>query len=134
MLVVEVADRLDPRDAVGVAELASERIARVRRIGDHAPRAHDVSDRGDRSLLRIGRMNVEVPRHATSLRSLPSSAQVLGDMRISAVCPLADHPRVISPHSRQDPCSRQRSWQKSVRMARFYAIKKKASKIFCELG
>jgi hypothetical protein len=39
-------------------------------------------------------------------------------------------PGVISPQSGQEPCSRQRSWQKSVRIVRFPATRKKVSKNF----
>jgi len=67
MPVVELADRPDPGDAVGVAELAAERVARVRWVSDHATRPHDIGDLGDRPPLRIGRMDVEVPGHAMSL-------------------------------------------------------------------
>jgi hypothetical protein len=34
--LVELADRPDPREAVGVAELAAERVAGVRAVSDHA--------------------------------------------------------------------------------------------------
>ena len=52
---------------VHVAQLAAKRVARVRRVSDHTARADDVSDLDDRPLLRIGRMDVEVPGHSTSL-------------------------------------------------------------------
>src|ERR1019366_8655362 len=68
--VIEVADRPDPRDAVLVAELAAQRVAGIRRVGDHATRADDISDLDDRAPLRAGRMDVEVPGHATSLGAL----------------------------------------------------------------
>ena len=42
--VIEMADRPDPGDAVGVAELAAERVAGVRRVGDHAASADDIGD------------------------------------------------------------------------------------------
>jgi len=75
--VIKVADRPDPRDAVGVAELAAERIAGVRRVGDHAARADDIGDLGDRARLRAGRMDVEVPGHATSLgASFPAGRSI----------------------------------------------------------
>ena len=66
--VVKAADRPYPGHAVPVAELAPERVAGVRRVGNHAACAHDAGDRDDRAPLRIGRMDVEVPGHATSLR------------------------------------------------------------------
>src|ERR1700757_2806364 len=69
MPLIELADRPDPRDAVLVAELAPERVARIRRIGDHAARPHDIGDRSDRPPLRVGRMDVKVPGHATILGS-----------------------------------------------------------------
>src|SRR5580704_995856 len=72
--IVEVPDRPDPRDAVPVAELAAQRITGVRRVGDHAARAYEVGDLNDRAALRVGRMDVEVPGHATSLGHPPLSA------------------------------------------------------------
>jgi hypothetical protein len=65
--VIELADRPDPVDAFLVAELAAQRVAGVRRVGDHAALPHDVTDLGDRATLRVGRMDVEVPGHATSV-------------------------------------------------------------------
>ena len=53
MPIVEVADRPDPRDAVPVAELASQRITGVRRVGDHAARAY-VCRRPGRSRAAAG--------------------------------------------------------------------------------
>jgi len=65
--VIELADRPDPLDAVLVAELATEGVAGVRRIGDHSTLPHDVGDLRDRATLRVGRMDVEVPGHAKSV-------------------------------------------------------------------
>src|ERR1700722_13051243 len=72
--IVKVPDRPDPRDAVPVAELAAQRITGVRRVGDHAARPYEVGDLNDRAPLRVGRMDVEVPGHATSLGHPPLSA------------------------------------------------------------
>jgi hypothetical protein len=69
--VIEVPDRPDPGDAVFAAELAAERVARVRRVGDHAARPHDIGDLDDRPPLRVGRMDVVVPGHGTSLGQTP---------------------------------------------------------------
>jgi hypothetical protein len=79
--VIEAADRPDPRDAVLVAELAPERVAGVRRVGDHSAVAHDVSHLGDRAPLRVGRMDVEVPGHAMSLGSSPLYSRCLQGWR-----------------------------------------------------
>ena len=55
--------------------------AGVRRVGDHAARADDTGDLDDRALLRAGRMNIEIPGHATSLevivprRTIPRTAR-----------------------------------------------------------
>ena len=70
--VIEVPDRPDPRDAVFAAELAPERVAGVRRISDHAACTHDIGDLDDRPPLRVGRMDVEVPGHVTSLGLSPT--------------------------------------------------------------
>ena len=72
MPVVEAADRPDPRDGVPAADLAAQRVAGVRRVSDHAARPHDVGDLADRAPLRAGRMNLDVPGHATSLESPPA--------------------------------------------------------------
>jgi hypothetical protein len=65
--VVELADRPDPGDAVGAAELAAERVAGIRGIGDHAVGADNVGDRGEQARLRIVRVDVEVTGHVTSV-------------------------------------------------------------------
>src|SRR5258708_30402310 len=62
-----MADRPDPRDAIHVAKLAAQRVTGVSRVGDNAAGADDIGDLDDHALLRIGRMDVEVPGHATSL-------------------------------------------------------------------
>src|SRR5437588_4968311 len=71
MLVAEAADRPDPGHAVPVAELAPERVAGIRGVRDHAALPHDVGDLDDRAPLRVVRMDVEVPGHATSLGVSP---------------------------------------------------------------
>jgi hypothetical protein len=70
--LVELADRPDPGEAVAVAEQAPQRVAGVRRVGDHAAGPHDLGDRDDRAPLRVGRMDVEVPGHAMSLGIIES--------------------------------------------------------------
>src|ERR1700758_673749 len=73
MPVAEAADGPGPGHAVPIAELAPQRIAGVRRVGDHAACANDVGDLDDRAPLRVGRMDVEVPGHAMSLEVSPRS-------------------------------------------------------------
>jgi len=68
--VIEVADRPDPRDAVPIAELAAQRIAGVRRVGDHAACADDIGDLDNRAPLRACRMDIEVPGHPDELRGI----------------------------------------------------------------
>jgi hypothetical protein len=70
--VAEAADRPDPGHPVPVAELAPERVAGIRRVRDHAAVPHDVGDLDDRAPLRVVRMDVEVPGHATSLGVSPA--------------------------------------------------------------
>src|SRR6185312_17328372 len=48
---------------------AAERIARIGRVGDHAARPDEIGDLEDHPRLRAGRMDVEVPGHATSLEA-----------------------------------------------------------------
>src|SRR5215470_3625645 len=72
MPVIELADRPDRSEAVPVAEPAPERVAGVRRIGDHAAFAHDLSDLDDSALLGVGRVDVEIPGHAMSLGASPA--------------------------------------------------------------
>jgi hypothetical protein len=62
--VIQAADRPDPGHAVPVAQLAPQRVAGVRRVGDHAARPHGIGDLDDGTMLRVGRMDVEVPDHA----------------------------------------------------------------------
>ncbi len=42
------------------------------RAGDHAACVHDLGDLDDRTPLRAGRMDIEVPGHATSYAFAPS--------------------------------------------------------------
>ena len=79
--VIQVADRPDPRDAILVPELAAERVAGVRRVGDDTACADDVGDLDDRAPLRAGRMDVEVPGHATSLRASFLAGLSIGPVR-----------------------------------------------------
>jgi hypothetical protein len=62
--VVEVADLPDPVQARLVAQLATEREARVRRVRDQPVVPQDPDHLGDRPALRIVRVHVEVLRHA----------------------------------------------------------------------
>jgi hypothetical protein len=69
VLAVDAADRPDPLDAVEIPHLAAERVAGVGRVGDHPAAPDDVSHLRDRPALRVVRVNVEVPRHVTSVGS-----------------------------------------------------------------
>src|SRR5215472_5079098 len=100
--VVQVADRPAPRDAVLVAELAAERVAGVRRVGDHAAPADDIGDLGDRALLRAGRVDVEVPGHAKSLGFL-LPARSRGNGGYGDSC--ATTSSTTSATTRRTPCS-----------------------------
>src|SRR5450755_4683075 len=83
---VQTADEPDPGHAVPVAELAPQRVAGVRRVGDHAARPHDLAGLDDHARLRAGRIDVEVPGHATSLGSSPRP-QPPGTARSSTATP-----------------------------------------------
>ncbi len=67
--VIKVADRPDPRDPVPVAQLAAERVARVRRVGDHATLPDDLHRMPDQSRLRVLRVHRKVLGHALVIRA-----------------------------------------------------------------
>src|SRR5688572_32023719 len=64
MALVHVPDAADALHRRLVADMAAERVARVRRIGDDAPVADDVHRRADEPRLRVLRMNRKVLRHS----------------------------------------------------------------------
>ena len=63
MLVVDRAQHANALCGIGVADLTSERVTRIRRIGDHAARAHDLCRLSHQSLLRITGMNGKILSH-----------------------------------------------------------------------
>lgn len=66
---VQAADLPDPFDALLVAQPASERITRVRRVGDQSVRPDQLDHLAQQPGLRVVRMNVEIPRHTGQLRT-----------------------------------------------------------------
>src|SRR6185437_201682 len=58
------------------AKLAPERVAGVRRVGDHAAPAHDLGDLADEPPLGVVRVDIEVPGHAPE----PSAVAGAGKM------------------------------------------------------
>jgi hypothetical protein len=83
--LVKLADRPDPADAVLVTELAAQRVAGVRRVGDHTTRTNDTGDLDDRPRLRTGRMDVEVPGHPTSIETIVPARDRGTDRRLGPV-------------------------------------------------
>jgi hypothetical protein len=61
--LVHVADAPDPFHRALVADVATERVARVRGVGDHASVTDDVHGRANQARLRVVRMHREVLRH-----------------------------------------------------------------------
>jgi hypothetical protein len=57
-----------------IAKTAAERVAGVRRVGDHAPIAQYRCGKPDEPWLRVGWMNAEVLSHATTWRDEPRPA------------------------------------------------------------
>src|SRR5580704_11952298 len=96
-------DRPDPRDAVFAAELAPERVAGVRRVGDHAACAHDIGDLDDHAPLRVGRMDVEVPGHVTSLGLSPTVRRPITGVTSRSSPAYSASPRLRSPYLRAVP-------------------------------
>ena len=70
VLGVELTDLPDPFDALPVAEVAAQREAGVRGIGDEAAGSQDLDHLADCATLGIDRVHIEVPRHVRELRAV----------------------------------------------------------------
>ena len=63
MTLVDVADEPDPPRRLSIADAASQRVARIRRVGDDATGAHDFGGAIDEPALGVRRVNLEQLRH-----------------------------------------------------------------------
>ena len=67
--LVDVADAPDPFHRRLVADVAAERVARVRRVGDHASVTDDFDRVPDEPRLRVLRVHRKILGHALVIRA-----------------------------------------------------------------
>ena len=68
---------------VRVSDMAAERVARIRRIGNDAAVAQDLCRLPDQARLRVGGMNGEIAGHRQSLRAQARTTLVGGGQHLA---------------------------------------------------